>query len=132
MKSSDATLFLTLQDVLEIHEELISVYGGESGVRDLALLRSAIEMPRAGHADGFLHESLFDMAAAYLFHLVQNHPFVDGNKRTGAATAIIFLTLNGVRIRNDENGLVDTTLSVIEGTLSKSDVSVFFESISKR
>jgi death-on-curing protein len=66
------------------------------------------------------------MAAAYLFHIVQNHSFVDGNKRTGAAAAIIFLDMNGVEIEADEEGLVDLTLRVARGQAGKSEIAEFF------
>ena len=78
-------LFLDLDFVLRIHLSLIERYGGEPGVRDIGLLHSAIAMPQASFGGEFLHEDLFEKAAAYLFHIVQNHPFMDGNKRTGAA-----------------------------------------------
>ena len=75
--------FLTLDDVLESHREQIRVYGGSEGLRDLGLLESAIAQPPAGFGGVPLHRDLYEMAAAYLFHLVQNHPFIDGNKRVG-------------------------------------------------
>jgi death-on-curing protein len=68
------------------------------------------------------------MAAAYLFHIVQNHPFLDGNKRTGAASAIVFLALNNIQIDNDEQGLVDLTLSVATGEAGKAEIAEFFRS----
>jgi death-on-curing protein len=71
------------------------------------------------------------MAAAYLFHIVQNHPFVDGNKRTGAAAAIIFLDMNGVEIAADEEGLVDLTLRVATGQTGKQEIADFFRSRSQ-
>lgn len=73
--------FLTLEEVIAIHEEVIRRYGGTPGIRDRGLLESAINMPQASFAETFLHEDLQGMAAAYLFHLVANHPFIDGNKR---------------------------------------------------
>ena len=73
-------LFLTLEEVREIHIDQIERYGGGPGIRDISLLQSAIAMPAAGFGEQYLHGDLFEMAAAYLFHLVQNHPFVDGNK----------------------------------------------------
>lgn len=66
------------------------------------------------------------MAAAYLYHLVQNHPFLDGNKRTGAAAAIVFLAMNDVQIEADEDGLVDLTLSVARGQSGKPEIAEFF------
>ncbi len=87
-------VFLTLDDVLGIHADQIRVYGGASGLRDLELLRSAIAMPETTFDGEYLHPSAFEMAAAYLFHLVRNHPFVDGNKRTALMCAFVFLGLN--------------------------------------
>ena len=72
-------LFLSLEEVLEIHRQQIERYGGASGVRDLALLESAITQPQAKYSNEFLHSSIPAMAAAYLFHICRNHPFVDGN-----------------------------------------------------
>ena len=69
------------------------------------------------------------MAAAYLYHIVQNHPFVDGNKRTGAASAIIFLTINGIEIDGDEDGLVKLTLAVAQGKAGKQQIADFFRKI---
>ncbi len=86
-------------------------------------------MPQASSGDEFLHKDVFEMAAAYLFHIVQNHPFLDGNKRTGAATAIIFLAMNGVEIDADEEGLVDLTLAVARGEVGKSQIAEFFRKL---
>src|SRR6266702_1459663 len=90
-----APTFLTTDQVLEIHSDQIARYGGMAGVRDLGLLQSALAQPQATFGGQLLHADLFEMAAAYLFHLVQNHPFVDGNKRVGAVAAIVFLLTNG-------------------------------------
>ena len=86
-------LFLSLDEVLEIHRQQIELYGGASGVRDLSLLESAIAQPQASLSSEFLHASIPAMAAAYLFHICRNHPFVDGNKRVAASAAITFLTI---------------------------------------
>ena len=83
-------------------------------------------MPQASFGGNLLHADLFEMAAAYLFHLVGNHPFVDGNKRVGAASAIIFLAMNGVNIEADEDGLVDLTLTVACGEGAKAEIAEFF------
>jgi len=119
-------LFLDIDRVLQIHRSLIETYGGTLGVRDIALLHSALAMPQATFDGRLLHADLCEQAAAYLFHLVQNHAFIDGNKRVGAATAIIFLALNGVEIEADEDGLVDLTLSVARGEAGKPDIAAFF------
>ena len=82
-------VFLELHEILEIHRDQIERYGGDPGVRDLELLKSAVAMPMAGVREKYLHGDLFEMAAAYLYHIVQNHPFVDGNKRTGLVAALV-------------------------------------------
>jgi death-on-curing protein len=98
-------IFLELEDVLLIHEEQLPRYGGSPGVRDLGLLESAVAMPRATAGGEFLHDGLFAMAAAYAFHIAQNQPFLDGNKRTGLLAALVFLDLNGVAIADPEGRL---------------------------
>lgn len=87
--------FLTLDEVLEIHEEQIERYGGSSGLRHVGGLESAVATPQAAFSGEFLHASIPAIAAAYPpYHLCQNHPFIDGNKRVGANAAITFLLIN--------------------------------------
>jgi len=83
-------------------------------------------MPRAGIADRYLHEDIFEMAAAYLYYVVRDHPFVDGNKRTGAVAAMVFLAMNDIEILVDEDGLEAMVRSVAEGSTTKADVATFF------
>jgi len=118
--------FLTADEVLRVHRSLIDVYGGSRGLRDEGLFRSAIGMPEASFGVQYLHNDLFEMAAAYLFHLVQNHPFLDGNKRIGAAAAILFLAMNELRIAADEEGLVEITLRTAQGKCAKPEIAAFF------
>jgi death-on-curing protein len=122
-------LFLDLDRVLRTHRSLIERYGGAEGLRDVGLLHSAIAMPQMSFGGDFLHKDLFEMAAAYLYHIVQNHPFLDGNKRTGAAVAIIFLAINGIELEADEEGLVEITLAVAEGKAGKQEIADFFRRI---
>lgn len=96
-------IFLTLDEILEIHKDQIERYGGTLGIRDIDLLQSAMAMPQAGFGDQYLHSDIFEMTSAYLFHIVQNHPFLDGNKRTEAVTALMFLMLNDVEIKADQD-----------------------------
>ena len=118
--------FLSLQDVLLLHQDQIDLYGGDLGVRDLGLLESAIAQPQATYGGDHLHGDLFEMAAAYLFHIVQNHPFVDGNKRTGAVAALAFLDLNGVEIDAPKGSVYDLTMSVATGQAGKGEIAAFF------
>ena len=120
--------FLSLDEVLEIHEQQIAMYGGSSGLRDSAGLESAIATPQATFGAQFLHRSIPAMAAAYLFHLCQNHPFVDGNKRVGANAAITFLFMNGWEPTFGQDELVDLVLSVASGELGKAALVQVFES----
>ena len=118
-------VFLTLDEVLAIHADQIARYGGRSGIRDLGLLVSALAMPRTTFGRVHLHPSLPEMAAAYLFHLAGNHPFVDGNKRVGLAVAIAFLGLNGLWLEADPDQLADMVLRTARGEASKAEVAEF-------
>jgi death-on-curing protein len=120
-------LFLDIDRILQIHTSLIAEYGGVDGLRDAGLLQSAISMPQSAFGGQWLHGDLFEMAAAYLFHIVKNHPFLDGNKRTDAASAVIFLAMNDVEIEADEDGLVDLTLAVATGDADKQQIAAFFQ-----
>jgi death-on-curing protein len=111
--------FLSVEDVIDIHADQIERYGGSLGVRDVELLRSAIGMPEAGFGDQYLHADLFEMAAAYLYHIVQNHPFIDGNKRAGAMAAFVFLKLNGSTLDTDESAFESLVLKAAQGQTDK-------------
>lgn len=117
--------FLSLNEIVEIHEDQITRYGGDSGIRDIGLLKSALGMPSATFSDQFLQTDIYEMGAAYLFHLVQNHPFVDGNKRVGAVAALVFLILNGYEFDAPEEEFAELVMSVARGELDKADVAVF-------
>jgi death-on-curing protein len=118
--------FLGLSEVLEIHRDQIDRYGGDQGIRDLGLFQSALAMPATGFGGRFVHGDLYEMAAAYLFHIIQNHPFVDGNKRTGAVAALVFLALNDVVIEAEEDDFERVIRAVAEGEAAKATVSEFF------
>jgi death on curing protein len=118
--------FLTLDEVLGIHADQVRWYGGASGLRDLDLLRSAIAMPETTFDGEFLHPSVFEMAAAYLFHLARNHPFVDGNKRTVFMCALVFLGLNGERLEADPDAIYALVDGIARGNVDKAEASVFF------
>jgi death-on-curing protein len=120
--------FLTLGDVLEFHTQQVEQYGGSDGIRDVGLLESAIAQPEAKFGGEFLHADLFEMAAAYLFHLVKNHPFIDGNKRVGLETALVFLEINGHSIDASDEELVELVLQTVVGKLSKPQIAEFFRS----
>ena len=112
-------LFLTLAEAIEIHRDQIDRYGGRVGLRDLALLESALAQPEGSFAGEWLHEDHYEMAAAYAYHLCQNHPFIDGNKRTGLAAALVFLELNGVTIVDPRGRLKNAMIRIASGKMSK-------------
>ncbi len=118
--------FLTLEDVLELHAGQINSYGGSEALRSTDLLQSAIAQPEVTFDGQFLHTDIFHMAAAYLFHLVQNHPFIDGNKRIGLEAALVFLELNGHSIEADDEQLVELVLGVAQGQIDKTQIAQFF------
>ena len=118
-------VFLTLDEVLALHADQIARYGGRPGLRDLGLLESALAMPRTTYGRVYLHPSLPEMAAAYLFHLAGNHPFVDGNKRVGLAAAIAFLGLNGLWLEADPDELAELVLRTARGEASKAELAEF-------
>ena len=118
--------FLKRHRVLQIHESQIELFGGSSGIRDMGLLEAALAMPQATFGGTYLHTDLYEMAAAYLFHIVSNHPFLDGNKRTGTATALFFLTLNGIEHDIDDDALESLVMSVASGETGKDEIAAFF------
>ena len=111
--------FLGLAEVIRIHVDQVERHGGRAGIRDQGLLQSALAMPGASFGGELLHRDLYEMAAAYAFHLCQNHPFVDGNKRTGLASALVFLELNGISLDDPEGLLYQAMMDVASGSLEK-------------
>jgi len=113
--------FLTLAEVIEVHADQIHRYGGQAGLRDLALLESALAQPEASFAGEWLHEDHFAMAAAYAYHICQNHAFIDGNKRTALAAALVFLELNGITILDPRGRLKNAMIRVASSKMTKQD-----------
>ena len=120
-------LFLTLDEVLSLHAEQIRLFVRSCGICDLALFQSAVGSVEATFEGTFLHESIFAMAAAYLYGICRNHPFIDGNKRTGVAAALTFLEMNDVEVDADEDAFYDLVIGVAEGRVSKAAITVFLE-----
>ncbi len=104
--------YLTAEQVLFIHSRLISETGGKHGVRDLGLLESAVARPQATFDDKELYPDLFTKAAALMDSLINNHPFVDGNKRTGLTAAGLFLRINGWKLSASQEELEAWTMRV--------------------
>ncbi len=121
-----AIRFLSVEQVLAAHRRMVEEFGGDPGLRDRGLLESAVSMPSAQVAGRFLHGDLAAMAAAYLFHLARNHPFLDGNKRTALAAAGVFLRVNGKCLRASDDELLRLTEGVAIGAVSKAEAAAFF------
>ena len=115
----DDSIFLSVDDVLLLHTDTINIDGGSHGVRDHGLLDAAVAMPRQQFGGEYLHEDLPAMAAAYMFHIAQNHPFIDGNKRAAVLSSLAFLTVNEVEALPDPKALESITLQVAAGELGK-------------
>jgi len=126
-----APVFLSVEHVLALHQRQLDRFGGGAGLRDRGLLESAVAQPQASFDGAFAHVGLFAMAAAYLFHIVSNHPFVDGNKRAGLLAALSFLHINGAPTLGDSEALYALTMGVAEGRIDKAAVAAELERIAK-
>jgi len=110
-------------EVLAIHDRQLAEHGGAAGIRDIGLLESAIARPQQLHAYG--DPDIFDLAAAYTFGIVQNHPFADGNKRTGFITGILFVELNGRRFTASEPDATQAVLDLAIGEMSEGEFAAW-------
>lgn len=126
-----AVVYLEIDDVVQINQHQIAKYGGLALCRDLGLLASAVAQPRSGFGGEERHPSLFDKAAAYLFHIARNHPFGDGNKRTAADAAFVFLGLNGITLDAPARRFEDLILRAAQGHAQKPAIADFLERWSK-
>jgi len=120
--------FVSKSMVLSIHARQIERFGGTPGVRDEGLLESAFAQPQATFGGQFLHPTISEQAAAYLYHIAMNHPFIDGNKRTAFAVTDTFLRLNGCALNLTDDRAYDLVMRVARGTMTKEELSTEFES----
>jgi death on curing protein len=111
--------------VLTLHETAVDAYGGSHEIRDAGQLDSALALPRQALGEEYVHEFPFGMAAAYLFHLCANHPFVDGNKRTAFAACVVFLRMNGWNLISSEEPTYTLVLEVAQSRKSKEELAVW-------
>jgi death-on-curing protein len=118
-KPSSHIYHLTVANVLEIHAEAIGQFGGSAGIREMALLESAVAAPQASFGGESVYTDPIEVAAAYLFFLCRNHPFVDGNKRAALGGCIVFLRLNGIEPQSDSQLWEDLTLDVAASRLDR-------------
>ena len=115
--------FLDIDEVLLLHELQLARFGGGQGLRDRGALESAVSQPHATFGGEFVHRELFEMAAAYAFHIAQNQPFVDGNKRAGLLACLVFLDLNGVVIADPTERLYEAMLAIADRRLDKAGLA---------
>ena len=117
-------VWIEASDALALHERLLSIHGGADGLRDLALLESALARPRQllAYAD---KPDIVDLSAAYTFGVVRYHPFIDGNKRTGFVIGILFLELNGVVFTASEEDAAQAVLQLAASAIDEADYAAF-------
>lgn len=119
----DAVYFLDLNNVLAIHRNTLENEGGGEGIRDLALLESAVAAPMASFGGEYLHPDLASMAAALMFSLIGNHGFVDGNKRVGTLAALVFLDVNVQLSFPPAELLEEVAMKVAQGAMDKDELA---------
>lgn len=124
--------FLSVQQVLAIHDQAIKRFGGSKGVRDLSLVESAVGRPQASFEGKDLYPTVFEKAAALLQSLLKNHPFVDGNKRTALSSAGIFLKLNGYKLINTHREEVEFAIKVDNERLTLEEIASWLKKNSKK
>ena len=117
--------WLTFEQVVEFHDRNVAIFGGPSGIRDAALLQSALDRPRNKWAYG--EGSISKLAAAYAFGIAKNHPFVDGNKRTAFIAMAVFLLANGHCLVASQDDATAAMLALASGTLSEDGLAAWLE-----
>lgn len=121
--------FLDLEDVLDLHRQALERFGGTDGIRDLGALESAIGTPRTSFGGQFLHADVFEMGAAYAFHIAQSQAFLDGNKRTGLLAALVFLEWNGFDVTDPRCELYEAMIAIAERRLDKKALAELLRSL---
>jgi death on curing protein len=122
-------LFLELSDVLKIHDQQLEAFGGIHGIRDLGLLESAVATPQATFGGEYLHNDLFEMSAAYAFHISENQPFLDGNKRTALTSALVFLDINGFLVIDEQMKLYQALIDIANKKIDKYDLALLLREL---
>ena len=125
------TRFLNWTDVMDIHNYQIRHFGGELGLRDKALLESALGGIQLTFGGQYLYPTIYHQATAYLYHIVKNHPFVDGNKRAGAMAAVVFLELNGYHFNAPPDVFANLVYRTAAGNFEKNEIVEFFQKYTK-
>lgn len=121
------TKFLDKKTILAFHQDQIETYEGSSGIRDEGLLDSALAQPQASFDGEYIHENIFEMAAAYGLHICKNHPFYDGNKRTALIAMYTFLYVNGYRLKADKKSLFAIVMDLANGKVEKKEIAAYLK-----
>jgi len=119
--------FLDKEILLHFHADQIKKNGGRPGLRDESLLESALAQPQATHEGTYLHKNIYEMAAAYGYHLCQNHPFIDGNKRISLIAMYTFLYVNGYEFKMSEKEIYLLIMGVANSSISKKELTGFIK-----
>ena len=125
-------IFLTFEQVLTIHDNQIETYGGSHGIRDLALFESAIMRPQTTFGGKDLYPSVFEKAAILMHSLIMNHSFVDGNKRTGTVSVLVFLEINGFRVSVSQKELISISLEIASRKMNAKNVSIWLKKTQRK
>jgi len=128
----ETPIFLGIDEIIRLHDMQLEHFGGLEGLRDRGLLESAVAMPQAGFGEHFVHVDIYEMAAAYVFHLVKNHPFIDGNKRVGFHAAYVFLRMNGIELELPQADAYDLVIATAEGRANKATIAAALRAYSRR
>jgi len=128
---SKEPLWIEERDVLAIHDQLLALHGGATGLRDRSLLGSALARPRQHHTYS-AKPDVVEMAALYTAGIVRNHPFVDGNKRTGFVVGVLFLELHGFDFKASEEDATQAVMALAAGTLNESGYTAWLRENAKR
>lgn len=125
-------IYLSFEDVVDLHDALINRFGGLSGIREKGLLESSLAMPMMAVFGEELYKSIYDKAACYLFSIVKNHPFLDGNKRTASSVALVFLRINGETPRYNIDNFVEFVVRIAEGHFDIPKISKHLKKLCSR
>lgn len=123
------TVYLTLDMVLDIHEDQLAAFGGRAGIRDRGLLEGAVAAPQAGFGEEELYKDVFEKAAVYAFSIAESQPFVDGNKRTALNAALLFLALNEYEINECRMELYDMMINVAKKEAGRDDIAELLRNV---
>lgn len=126
------TIYLTLEQIIVIHEDQIVRYGGSSGLRDVSLLESAVFRSQSSFGGEDLYPTIFDKASALMRSLIFNHPFIDGNKRTGTVSMLVFLELNGYRLQVNQKALVNAALDMESKKINVEKLAAWLKKYAKK